>query len=52
MTLSSNMLKDLLPDFQRFLFERDLVPEKYIPFYVLRVSQFLLFANKETEKDI
>jgi len=45
-------VKNLLPDFQRFLFERDLVPEKYIPFYALRVSQFLSFANKEAEKSI
>jgi hypothetical protein len=41
MALSSNMLKDLLPEFQRFLQERKFTSERYIPFYALRVRQFL-----------
>lgn len=46
----SNRLKDVLPEFQRFLRERKFTSERYIPFYALRVRQFLLFANKETKK--
>ncbi len=40
-----NRLKDVLPEFQRFLHERKFTSEKYIPFYALRVSQFLSLAN-------
>ncbi|HOV89403.1 MAG TPA: integron integrase [Syntrophorhabdaceae bacterium] len=52
MVLLSNRLKYTLPEFQKFLFERKFINEKYIPFYALRVSQFLTFSEKETEKDI
>jgi len=52
MVLVSNRLKDTLPEFQKFILERRFIPEKYIPFYALRVSQFLTFAGNETEKDI
>jgi len=48
----SNRLKDVLPEFQRFLHDRKFTSERYIPFYALRVRQFLSFANKEAEKDI
>jgi len=50
--LPNQRLKDVLPDFQSFLLERKLTHEKYVPFYALRVSQFLTFANKDKERDI
>jgi len=51
-TVSDHRLKDVLPEFQRFLLGRDLALEKYVPFYALRVSQFLAFANRHTENDL
>jgi len=50
--LSNYRLKDVLPEFQSFLLEKKLISERYIPFYAFRVSQFLAFANKNTENDI
>ncbi len=50
--LPNQRLKDVLPDFQSFLIDRKLTHEKYVPFYALRVSQFLAFANKDKERDI
>ena len=45
---SSNMvLKDTLPDFQEFLRNRRIVPERNIPYYALWVSKFLGFANRD-----
>jgi len=48
----NHRLKDILPDFQSFLLERELALEKYAPFYALRASQFLAFANKDNERDL
>ena len=50
--LSDHRLKDVLPEFQSFLVEKKLTHERYIPFYALRVSQFLSFANRSAENDI
>jgi hypothetical protein len=50
--LSDHRLKDVLPEFQSFLVEKELTHERYIPFYALRVSQFLSFANRSAENDI
>jgi hypothetical protein len=50
--LSNNHLKDILPDFQHFLLDRELAAEKHLPFYALRVSQFLSFAKNNGERDL
>lgn len=50
--LSEHGLKDILPEFQSFLLGKKLTPEKYIPFYALRVSQFLALANRDKENDL
>jgi hypothetical protein len=41
----SNDGQKLLPDFQKFLLERKLVPEKNIPYFAYWVSRFLAFAR-------
>jgi hypothetical protein len=45
--LSNMVLKDILPDFQEFHRNRRIVPERYIPYYVLWVRKFLVFANRK-----
>ena len=35
-----------LPEFQKFLLERNLVPEKNVPYFAYWVSRFLAFARK------
>ena len=45
-------LKDTLPDFKNFLLEKKHTDERHVAFYALRVSQFLAFANRNTERDI
>jgi integron integrase len=50
--VSDHRLKDILPEFQRFLLGKELALEKYVPFYALRVSQFLAFANRHAENDL
>jgi hypothetical protein len=42
LTLKNN----LLPEFQKFLLERKLAPEKNIPFLAYWVSRFLGFARR------
>ena len=42
----SNSTKEVLPEFQKFLLERKLVPEKNAPFYAYWVSRFLDYARK------
>ena len=49
---SDHRLKDVLPDFQRFLLDKRLASERHVPFYAFRVSQFLAFANKDKEVDV
>lgn len=45
---SSGTNKDILPEFQKFLLDRKLAPEKNIPFLAYWVSRFLAFArNRE-----
>jgi hypothetical protein len=39
-------LKDILPEFQKFLLEGKIVPEKSIPYYAVWVSKFLRFVNR------
>jgi integron integrase len=51
-SLTDNRFKDILPDFQSFLLDRKLTSERYVPYYALRVSQFLAFANRDTERDV
>lgn len=46
MAKSSNTIQETLPEFQKFLFERKLVPEKNIPFFAYWVSRFLKFSQK------
>jgi hypothetical protein len=43
---TSNSEKQVLPEFQNFLLERRLVPEKNIPYLAHWVSRFLNFARK------
>jgi hypothetical protein len=42
----SGSKNNLLPEFQKFLLERKLAPEKNIPFLAYWVSRFLGFARK------
>jgi hypothetical protein len=39
-------LNDRLPEFQKYLLERNLAPAKNVPFYALRVSRFLDYAKE------
>lgn len=41
----SNEWQKLLPEFQKFLLERKLVPEKNIPYFAYWISRFLAFAQ-------
>ena len=41
-----NKAKVILPEFQKFLLERKLVPEKNVTFFAYWVSRFLDFARK------
>jgi len=41
----SNEGQKLLPEFQKFLLERKLVPGKNIPYFAYWVSRFLAFAR-------
>jgi hypothetical protein len=50
--MANHRLKDVLPGFQSFLLFRELAHEKHAPFYALRVSQFLSFANRHAENDL
>ena len=43
---SSDANREILPEFQKFLLERKLAPEKNIPFIAYWVSRFLAFARK------
>ncbi|MDA8082182.1 MAG: integron integrase [Nitrospiraceae bacterium] len=43
--LSGN-LNELLPEFQKFLRERKLAPEKHVPFLAFWVSRFLTFCSR------
>lgn len=42
----SNTAKETLPEFQKFLLERKLVPEKNVTFFAYWVGRFLDFARK------
>lgn len=39
--------QNILPEFQKFLLERKLVPEKNIPYFAYWVSRYLAFAEKK-----
>ncbi len=39
------MTRDLLPEFQKYLLSRQLVPEKNVSFFAWWVSRFLAFSN-------
>lgn len=41
----SNSANDVLPEFQEFLLEKKLVPDKKAPFYAHWVSRFLIYAR-------
>ncbi len=38
--------QEILPQFQNYLLERGIVPEKNIPYYAWWASRFLSFGNK------
>ncbi|MEW5746754.1 MAG: integron integrase [Nitrospirota bacterium] len=46
MAKSSDVNNNLLPEFQKFLAERKLAPEKNIPFLAYWVSRFFVFARR------
>lgn len=48
----SNNTHQTLPEFQKFLLERKLVPEKNVTFFAYWVSRFLDFARKRDLSDI
>ncbi|MFZ5985988.1 MAG: hypothetical protein ACOYWZ_02560 [Bacillota bacterium] len=43
------MKNTILPEFQKFLLSRGLIPEKNIFFYAQCVSKFLAFSNKNED---
>jgi len=43
----SDTAKDILPEFQKFLLEKKLVPNKKAPFYAHWVSRFLNYARDQ-----
>lgn len=43
------MFSKILPDFQKFLLSRNLVPEKNVAFYAYWVSKFLAFSNSNED---
>ncbi len=43
-------MTNILPDFQKFLIEHELVPQKHVPFYALWASRFLSFSNRNKDK--
>ncbi|MDI6777129.1 MAG: phage integrase N-terminal SAM-like domain-containing protein [Syntrophales bacterium] len=45
-------MKEILPDFQKFLVERKLAPEGQVSFYTLWASRFLSFSNRHQDKAI
>ena len=45
-------MKEILPDFQKYLVEHKLVPEGHVSFYALWTSKFLFFSNKHQDKSI
>lgn len=45
------MLKDILPDFQKFLTSRGFADEKHAPFYARWISKFINFSNNEESAD-
>lgn len=42
----------ILPDFQKYLVEHNLVPHGHVSFYALWVSKFLSFSNEHQDKNI
>jgi integron integrase len=49
--LAKGGLDSILPEFQDFLRKKKIADDRYVPFYALRVSQFLSYANKHEEND-
>ena len=45
-------MTNILPDFQKFLVERKLVPQRNVPFYAPWASRFLSFSNKNQDKEM
>jgi hypothetical protein len=45
--LSSGKKSDILPEFQAFLLEKKLAPEKHVFFYVLWASKYFTYARKK-----
>jgi len=43
-------MNDILPEFQKFISQRKLVPENQILFYAYWVSKFLRFSNMRQDK--
>jgi 2-phosphoglycerate kinase len=48
---SMSRLESILAEFQDFLRKKKIADERYVPFYALRVSQFLAYANTHDEND-
>ncbi|MBU4479604.1 MAG: integron integrase [Candidatus Omnitrophica bacterium] len=46
------MLNDVLPEFQKFLLERKIVPEKSVSFYAYWVSRFLSFFSDNDDLEL
>src|SRR4030066_986097 len=44
--LSSTKANEILPEFQKFLLDKKLVPEKNVFFYALWVSKYFTYARK------
>ena len=48
----SSSTGSILPEFQRFLIARRLVPQKNVPFYAYWVSKFLYYSNNNEDPDL
>jgi hypothetical protein len=45
-------MNHILPEFQKFVAQRKLVPDKQIPFYAHWASKFLRFSNTRQDKPL
>jgi hypothetical protein len=45
-------MRDILPEFQKFIAQHKLGPANQIPFYTYWVSKFLRFSNAQQDKSL
>jgi integron integrase len=50
--IGSRKMKDILPEFQKFIAQHKLAPANQIPFHAYWVSKFLRFSNAQQDKSL